>query len=115
MSNKLRMIKTRVFGQPKQTVDIGKNLAAKLSDKMMALCEQYGIKDHNDRVHCSADIMQETAKHFRTIQKEGKATDDVLLRFCNGLKTVLAKYGVSEQDNQELFILEYLGAIEEVS
>ena len=100
---------------PKTQVDVGKGLTAKLTDKMMAMCEKYGIKDHNGRVRCSAAIMQETSRHFRTIQTEQKASDSVLLKFCDGLKGVLGEYGVADQGTQEQFILEYLAAIEEVS
>lgn len=100
-------------GSPK--VDIAKNLSGKLADPMMALCEKYGIADNNTRVHCSSEILRETAQHFSRIQVAGKATDEILLAFCDGLKSILSAHGISDISQQESFILDYLTEIERVS
>lgn len=100
---------------PSKQVDVGKGLTAKLTDSMMNLCEKYGIADNNERVHCTSEILQETSMHFSRIQQAQKATDEILIQFCDGLKEIMARYGISSVEKQESFILEYLAQIEKVS
>lgn len=100
---------------PSKQVDVGNKLTTKLADSMMELCEKYGIADNNERVHCTSEILQETSRHFRRIQQAQKATDEILTQFCDGLKAIMAKYGISSVEKQESFILEYLEHIERVS
>ena len=99
---------------PSKQVDIGKGLAAKLTDSMMELCKNYGIADNNERVHCTSDILHETSKHFRRIQQAQEATEETQIQFCEGLKEIVAKYGISSVEKQESFIWEYMARIEKV-
>ena len=98
-----------------KTVNVANKLTKQITDVVMLKLEGFGIGDHNERVHCSAEIFQETARHFKRIQLAGKATDDILLEWTNSLKAILSKYGMADNTQQELFILDYLMEIEKVS
>lgn len=98
-----------------KAVNVANKLTKQITDVVMIKLKEFGIDDHDRRVHCSAEIFQETAKHFKRIQIAGKATDDILLEWTNSLKAILSKYGMADNTKQELFILDYLMEIEKVS
>lgn len=102
-------------GYMPQSVDVGNNLAKKLTDPVIAMLEQNGILDNDDRVHCAAELFNATASHFKRIQIAHEATMAIIKAWTEELKASLSKYGITDNDKQELFILAFMDEIEKVS
>lgn len=117
-ARRLAALERKANGEPspqRKSVDIAKNLTKQLTDATVSKLETFGIADNEKRVHCAAEIFQETAKHFKRIQIAGKASDDILIEWTTKLKIILSDYGITDNTQQELFIIDYLMEIEKVS
>jgi hypothetical protein len=102
-------------GYMNNNVDAGLKISGKLADPLMSMLEKYGVADNNDRVHCSARILNSTSHHFRRIQQAGAVSTPILQMWTDELKDILGSYGITENDKQEEFILKYMDEIEKVS
>lgn len=75
--------------------------AKKLADDTMSRLELLGVTIPQKRARCLNDMFQRTLKFVKAIQKGGEA-DPEAESFSFDMKSILTKYGVAEDKQDEI-------------
>ena len=82
---------------------------------LTALVAKYGVTDTNLNKTCSSGITQAYARCVSKMQKRlqtGASYDDILLKFSEESKALLAVAGITDTEQQEALILDYFALVE---
>jgi hypothetical protein len=87
----------------------------KIAAGLTALVAKYGVTDTELNKACSSGIAQAYARCVSKMQKRlqgGTSYDDLLLKFSEEAKVLMAVAGISDVEQQEALILDYFALVE---
>jgi hypothetical protein len=87
----------------------------KIAAGLTALVAKYGVTDTELNKACSSGIAQAYARCVSKMQKRlqtGASYDDLMLKFSEEAKVLMAVAGITDVEQQEALILDYFALVE---
>jgi hypothetical protein len=86
----------------------------KMVDATAVMFKESGMEGSANILKCTLAFFQATIRHAREIQSsetKGTNTDKLLEKQAGELKEILGKHGITDNEKQEMIILNYLNVV----